>query len=484
MTINKDNIFYYIYFFFLLLQASQTLIPYSHGDALYYHLVGPKLWKESSWSSMWEDLSHYAQAGYFDLLYFIPTYLIESKLVNQIVCQFIHFFFSIFLGSLFVIYIIKDKVWGPICGIAILTIANDSSFFYYAKNDGALAFFSLVTTYLIVNRKYNKYPVFTGILIGIIPGIKINGFLIILPLILLLTYHLFRKETDFKKYLIIGFLSVISVSPQLLKNYIYTGNPLFPGFTSVMPGNLNQTMLNYYGNHFGNSFELKHFFLQIYDLFSGKAVLILLPFFALFRKGVSNDEASKYLFVGSLIFLLYLFYNGDSLNPRFYFSVYFLLIISVFIYIKNSKINSNKIATIIFILAIIDSKIDLSIKGSYRIIKDYSNLNEKEIINTHIPLTKLWGAIEPATELEYIISDHLSNSYYLPKNIRLHTAIQSLNSDFILKCNDPQEFQKLKKYKYALISRDNQNICYDFILNKGQLMEKIDNHKLYKISIN
>ncbi len=288
----------------------------------------------------------------------------------------------------------------------------------------------------------------------------------------LLTYHLFRKETDFKKYLIIGFLSVISVSPQLLKNYIYTGNPLFPGFTSVIPGNLNQTMLNYYGNHFGNSFELKHFFLQIYDLFSGKAVLILLPFFALFRKGESNDEASKYLFVGSLIFLLYLFYNGDSLNPRFYFSVYFLLIISVFIYIKNSKINSNKIATIIFILAIIDSKIDLSIKGSYRIIKDYSNLNEKEIINTHIPLTKLWGAIEPATELEYIISDHLSNSYYLPKNIRLHTAVQSLNSDFILKCNDPQEFQKLKKYKYALISRDNQNICYDFILNKGQLMEK------------
>ena len=79
MTNNKDNIFYYIYFFFLLLQASQTLIPYSHGDALYYHLVGPKIWKESNWHSMWQDLVHYAQAGYFDLFYFIPTYFLESK---------------------------------------------------------------------------------------------------------------------------------------------------------------------------------------------------------------------------------------------------------------------------------------------------------------------------------------------------------------------------------------------------------------------
>ena len=100
MKKEESNIFIYFYLFFLLLQATQTLIPYSHGDALYYHLVGPKLWKESNWSSMWEDLSHYAQAGYFDLLYFIPTYFIESKLVNQIVCQFIHFFFSIFLDPI------------------------------------------------------------------------------------------------------------------------------------------------------------------------------------------------------------------------------------------------------------------------------------------------------------------------------------------------------------------------------------------------
>ena len=152
MTNNKDNIFYYIYFFFLLLQASQTLIPYSHGDALYYHLVGPKIWKESNWHSMWQDLVHYAQAGYFDLFYFIPTYFLESKLMIQIVCQFIHFFFSIFLASIFAIYLIKDRIWGPVCGVALLTIANDSSFFYYAKNDGALAFFSLLTTYLIINK--------------------------------------------------------------------------------------------------------------------------------------------------------------------------------------------------------------------------------------------------------------------------------------------------------------------------------------------
>ena len=114
MKKEESNIFIYFYLFFLPLQATQTLIKYFHRDALYCHLVGPKLWKESNRSSMWEDLCHYAQAGYFNLLYFIPTYFIELKLVNQIFCQFIHFFFSIFQGSLFVIYIIKDKVREPI----------------------------------------------------------------------------------------------------------------------------------------------------------------------------------------------------------------------------------------------------------------------------------------------------------------------------------------------------------------------------------
>ena len=480
MKKEESNIFIYFYLFFLLLQATQTLIPYSHGDALYYHLVGPKLWKESNWSSMWEDLSHYAQAGYFDLLYFIPTYFIESKLVNQIVCQFIHFFFSIFLGSLFVIYIIKDKVWGPICGIAILTIANDSSFFYYAKNDGALAFFSLLATYLVINKTYNHYPIITGILIGIIPGIKINGFLIILPLIFVLFYQLYRKETYFHKIFIVGTFSVIAVLPQLVKNYVYTGNPLFPGFVSLFPGNLTEPMLQHYGHYYGNPMSLEIFFKQIIDLITGKSTIILIPLiFFYFRK--TSNQILFYLFIGLSVFLIYIIYNGSLLHPRYYFTSYFLIITSIFLFLSQQNISSKKLIISIFLLTIIDSKLDLSINGIYKIINSYSKLTEDEILNQYIPITKIWNEIDSSNNTEYIISDYISNSYYLPKNIRLHTAKQSLGADFLITCKNSQEIEKFKKYKYALITNKNTNYCYEYIINRGELIMNQGDHKLYKL---
>ena len=480
MKKEESNIFIYFYLFFLLLQATQTLIPYSHGDALYYHLVGPKLWKESNWSSMWEDLSHYAQAGYFDLLYFVPTYFIESKLVNQIVCQFIHFFFSIFLGSLFVIYIIKDKVWGPICGIAILTIANDSSFFYYAKNDGALAFFSLLATYLVINKTYNHHPIIGGILIGIIPGIKINGFLIILPLILVLFYQLYKKETRFFTVCIVGLFSIITVLPQLVKNYIYTENPLFPGFVSLFPGNLTEPMLQHYGHFYGNPMNLEIFFKQIIDLITGKSIIILIPLLFFYFKKTSN-QILTYFFIGLSVFLIYIIYNGSLLHPRYYFTSYFLIITAIFLFLSQQNINSKKLIISIFLLTIIDSKLDLSINGFYKIINSYYNLTEDKILEQYIPITKIWNKIDSSSDTEYVISDYISNSYYLPKNIRLHTAKQSLGADFLITCKDFRDIEKLKKYKYALVTNKNKNYCYEYITNRGKLIVNQDDHKLYKL---
>ena len=474
------NFYFYSYLFFIILQLSQTLVPYSHGDALYYHLVGPKLWKTSNWNSMWEDLSHYAQAGYFDLIYFMPTYLIESKLINQIVCQFTHFFFSIFLGSALAFYIIKDPIWSPICGISVLTIANDSSFFFYAKNDGALALFSLLLTYLIVTRKYNKYPKITGILIGIVPGVKISGFLVIFPVVLLLTLHLFRKEITFKNYFLIGILSLISLAPQLVKNFVYTGNPLFPGFISILPGNLTASMLDHYNTFYGNTMTGEIFIEQLIDFFSGKSVILLTPIFLFFFRKTNRTILELY-FVGISIFFLYLIYNGSLLHPRYYFSSYFLVITSIFLLLKNINFESKKLILLVFVISIIDSKIDLSIKNSYTITTDYITLNEEEILNKYIPITNIWKFIKPEEEVTYIISDHISNSYYLPKNIRLHTAKQSLGADFILKCKDKEALSKFSKYKYALILNDYQNDCYNFIIENGDPITKSGKLRLYKI---
>lgn len=474
MKDRESNIYIYIYIFFLILQSAQVLVPYSHGDALYYHLVGPKLWAASSWNSMWEDLSHYAQAGYFDLLYFIPFIFIKSLLLNQIICQSIHYFFSLFLASIFSVYLIKDRFWGPICGVAILTIANDSSFFFYAKNDGALAFFCLIASYLIVEKIKTTSPLFLGAVIGIIPGIKLSGLIVVFPIVMLLFYELFLRKISVKYFFTVGMVSTVVFVPQLLKNYIYTGNPLFPGFISVFPGNLSPPMIDYYNRHFGEGFDFQNVPLQVLDFLTGKSI-IFIAFILVFFK---DSEYKKYFFISISIFTLYVIFNGNLRFPRFYFSAYFILII--FIFLNLRKIKSNKMLIFVFILVIADSKIDLSLKSAYFAIKDYYYLSEKEIIEKYIPLTRIWSHLETEDSVTYIISDDLSNSYYLPDKIRLHSAHQNLGADFLLNC-DSKDYHKYEKYKYALIDKNNinKNICYQSILEKSMLLYAFDRYNLY-----
>lgn len=474
----KQNYIFYIYIFFILLQASQTLKPLSHGDALYYHLVGPKIWKESGWDSMWENLSHYAQAGYFDLLYFIPTYFLDSQLNIQILSQFIHFFFSAFIASILAIHIIQHKILGPLCGISILTISKDSGFFFYAKNDGALAFVSLFSSYFLIEKKYTNHPVIFGILLGLIPGIKINGFFILIPLIALLILHLIKGITTFKQFTLIGLVAVLTTIPQLAKNYIYTKNPLFPGFTSIFPGNLTEPMLDHYGRYYGKAINAEVLINQITDLVAGKSVLILFPLIFIFNK--SNTRAINYFLIGITTYLIYLTYNGNLLHPRYYFSSYFLIIISIFLILKTLKLKSTHLVFLL-LLVLIDTKIDLSIRNLYQSAIDHIKMDEKEIISKYIPLTNLWNPLQQPKNTEYIISDYISNSYYLPKNIRLHSAKQNLGADFLFSCNDENSLKKLEKYTYALISKPYQNKCYEQILRNGKLISSQDTHRLFQI---
>ena len=77
----------------------------------------------------------------------------------------------------------------------------------------------------------------------------------------------------------------------------------------------------------------------------------------------------------------------------------------------------------------------------------------------------------------FILSNNIN---YLPKNIRLHTAKQSLGADFLITCKNFQEIEKFKKYKYALITKKNTDYCYEYIINRGKLIMSQDDHKLYK----
>ena len=99
------------------------------------------------------------------------------------------------------------------------------------------------------------------------------------------------------------FLSLISLAPQLVKNFVYTGNPLFPGFISILPGNLTASMLDHYNTFYGNTMTSEIFIEQLIDFFSGKSVILLTPIFLFFFRKTNRTILELY-FVGISIFFI------------------------------------------------------------------------------------------------------------------------------------------------------------------------------------
>ena len=490
---DKISFLWGLFWLVFLMKALECLLPTPHGDALYYHLVAPKIWSVSSWSEMFQDLSHYVQAGYFDLIYFIPFTLSDSLMKNQIAGQFLHFFFSIGLASLLCLRWVNHRIWGPLASISMLTIARDSGFFHYAKNDGALALASLVAAWLIYRAKYlgkdqGKFSlVVIGIMLGLVPGIKMNGLLVVLPLSL---YFVWQNRYKVSNIVITGGIALLVFLPVLIKNYIYTGNVFFPALVSRFPGFLTQPMLDHYSYYYGNSMSLETFGIQIRDFLTGKLLFIIHPILMWLNYKSGRSSLNFFAWLSITAFGLYIVFNGSLLHPRYFFPSYFLLVLFIFLSLKarsedpkTSSFFTAKTSLVLLILIILsDTKLDLLGRNIRDAVTGHYSLTEQEMVRREIPLTALWEKIEANdTEVvDYVISDSHSSSYYLPRGVRLHTAKQSHGAEFLLDCHSQEDLSRLKFYRYSLLSSENSNLCYQFIRDHGTLLTELKGIKLYK----
>ena len=490
---DKISFLWGLFWLVFLMKALECLLPTPHGDALYYHLVAPKIWSVSSWSEMFQDLSHYVQAGYFDLIYFIPFTLSDSLMKNQIAGQFLHFFFSVGLASLLCLRWVNHRIWGPLASISMLTIARDSGFFHYAKNDGALALASLVAAWLIYRAKYlgkdqGKFSlVVIGIMLGLVPGIKMNGLLVVLPLSL---YFVWQNRYKVSNIVITGGIALLVFLPVLIKNYIYTGNVFFPALVSRFPGFLTQPMLDHYSYYYGNSMSLETFGIQIRDFLTGKLLFIIHPILMWLNYKSGRSSLNFFAWLSITAFGLYIVFNGSLPHPRYFFPSYFLLVLFIFLSLKarsedpkTSRFFTAKTTLILLVLIILsDTKLDLLGRNIRDAVTGHYSLTEQEMVRREIPLTALWEKIEANdTEVvDYVISDSHSSSYYLPRGVRLHTAKQSHGAEFLLDCHSQEDLSRLKFYRYSLLSSENSNLCYQFIRDHGTLLTELKGIKLYK----
>ena len=319
--------------------AILSCVPPVSKDALTHHLAVPKLYLNHG--GIYEipslEFSYYPMN--IDLLYMIPLYL-----GNDIPAKYIHFIFALLTGWLIFDYLKRrinnlSALFGALLFLSIPIIVKLSVTVYV---DLSLVFFSTASILFLLKWAEKdfqlKYLIISALSCGFALGTKYNGLILLFLLTLFIPfiYSRYFQNSTRSQYRAIYygafflFISLLLFSPWLIKNFIWTNNPLYPLFDNWFnPANVDsissigpfaQRRMLYQESLWETLLIPLRIFFQGQDnnprYFDGKLnpFLVILPFFAFY--GRKNDPSElqreiKILFAFSILFLLFAFFMRD-----------------------------------------------------------------------------------------------------------------------------------------------------------------------------
>ena len=316
-------------------------VPPVSRDALVHHLAIPKLWLKHGGIYDIPDLVYSYYPMNLDLLYMIPLYF-----GNDIFPKFIHFAFALGTAWLIFIYLAKrlDRYYAILGVLLFLSTPVIVKLSITAYVDLGLIFFS--TAGLMSALKWRedslrlKHLVMAALCSGMAIGTKYNGLIVLLLLTLLVIFIASRgvaegKHTPFQAVLTtMLFITAAGLvySPWGIKNYIWTGNPVFPLFgnwfnasepyalQSVPPIILRKLMYN--ETWWETALVPLRIFFQGQDdshqYFDGKLnpALLILPIFsfALSDRGKNahpNNVENGIMLIFSILFIMIVFFQTN-----------------------------------------------------------------------------------------------------------------------------------------------------------------------------
>jgi len=243
-----------------LFALSLALLPPSDWDGLFYHLTGPKIYLQAGQITGGIDVPHLSFPALMEML-FAWAMLLRS----DVAAKLLHAGFGLLLVGL--VYAMTRRLFGKKAAWpAVLVLASMpmlGTLAAWAYNDLALAFYQLAALYAVVNDQLSMnneqlkdrpssvvirhpYLILSGLFAGLAMGLKYTSFvtpLVIAGLILatrpssfalrpssLITRHSVYRLTLF------AVIACITAAPWYLKNWIFTGNPVYPFLYSIFGG--------------------------------------------------------------------------------------------------------------------------------------------------------------------------------------------------------------------------------------------------------
>jgi len=324
------------------LVAIMASVPPVSRDALIHHLAIPKLYLQHGSIFEIPDLHFTYYPMNVTLLYGIPLYF-----NNDILAKFIHFSFALGTAAMVYWYLIRrlNKTYallGSLFFLSIPIIVYQSTIVYVDLGLVCFLFASILFIFKWIEAGFKfKYLAISALLCGLALGTKYNGLVglfllgMFVPFIYA-RYHAnesyYGRRAVFKAAAFIV-IALLLFSPWMIRNVVWTGNPIYPLYNSVIgsagPG---ETVKD--NEREGRGSGLSHFEIRR-DLYGESTLEIMLIPLRVFFQGEDNNpkyfdgRANPFLLLLSIVAFFGIRQNSRQVKTEKFilaaFSVLFLL---------------------------------------------------------------------------------------------------------------------------------------------------------------
>ena len=223
---------------YLLVNLIGALAPEIEADALVYHLYIPRVYIQNH---RLVYIPYEFRAAFplgIEMLFTLGMLLSDS-----ILAKLIHF--SLGVLSLLATYCFGRKYVGGRAGLLAATIFYTVSIVAWSSTtayvDLGTTFFSTLEVFALVNwwhSRRDRWLAVAAIMCGLTMGTKYLGvFGLVILIIGILLKLSFNGQRDvlvvLRTILVYSFVSVLIVSPWLIRNYVFTENPVYPLLNNI-----------------------------------------------------------------------------------------------------------------------------------------------------------------------------------------------------------------------------------------------------------
>ena len=321
-------------------------VPPVSRDALTHHLYIPKLYIQAGGI---HEIPHIPFSYYPQLLDLI--YILPLLFQNDILPKYIHFSFALATSLLIFIYLKRTTRTAAYVGVLFfLTIPVIMKLSVTAYVDLGLVFFSFAAIFYLLKWKEEnlkwRYLIISAVFTGLAMGTKYNGMLTFLILTLTLPILLpINQRRSIKAFIYPIVFSIIALSvfsPWMIKNIIWTGNPLYPLYKTKISitSNSNQQepgfdeALNEDKNRFSHFLIRKHLYHETWW------ETLLIPI-RIFFQGEDDNPArfdgklNPFLFIMPAILSVMLLFRKNYHDSNLFFLFLFSILFTLFAFLKT-----------------------------------------------------------------------------------------------------------------------------------------------------